>query len=503
MTKSIRIALFSILGLMLNACGIPDLTSKQEDTQLPGTYGSGASHEGSSANLKWNQLFDDPNLLQLIDVAVKNNKEVNMMMQRISVAENEIQARKGAYLPFVSLGAGADGQKVGQYTRNGAVEENLDIKNGKAFPSFLGNFSFGLFSSWEIDIWKKLRNSTEVARLEYLASMEGRRFLITNLVAEVAQAYYELIALDNQLENLEKNIEIQQNALEVVKQLQFYARTNSLAVKRYEAEVAKNTARNYEVKQQITVTENRINYLLGRTPQAIQRRSSDFMNSEPKVLAVGIPSQLLQNRPDIRQAEFDLSAAKLNIDVARASFYPSFGIKAGVGFEAFALKYLINTPESLAATLAGELAAPLVNRNAIIADYKNASAKQIQAAYEYEQRIINAYTEVSNQLSNIANLDKNFERKRSQVDALTQSIEIASQLFKSARTDYLDVLLTQRDTLEAKRELIETKLKQYIATVELYRSLGGGWRDIEDIANVASAESEGSSGQSGRPSLIH
>jgi len=462
--------------LMLQACGIPIMTSKKADSHLPDSFNQGFSQKSNTATLKWKDFFEDPNLLSLINTAVANNKEVNIMLQRISVAQNEIQARKGAYLPFVNFGAGVDGEKTGQFTRNGAVEENLNLANGQAFPTVLGNYQFGLFSTWELDIWKKLRNATQVARLEYLASIEGKHFLVTNLVAEVANAYYELVTLDNQLENLEQNIAIQQNGLEIVKQLQFYARTNALAVKRYEAEVSKNQSRRYEVKQQITVVENRINFLLGRTPQPIRRASADFMAITPKVLSAGIPSQLLQNRPDIRKAEFELSAADLNIKVAKANFYPSFGIKAGVGFEAFALKYLINTPESLAATIAGEMVAPLVNRNAIIADYKNANAKQIQAAYEYEQSIIKAYTEVANQLSNIDNLGKNYQLKRKQVDFLVQSIDVSTQLFKSARADYLDVLLTQRDALEAKKELIETKQKQIIAMVDLYKSLGGGWQ---------------------------
>jgi len=462
--------------LMLQACGIPIMTSKKADSHLPDSFNQGFSQKSNTATLKWKDFFEDPNLLSLINTAVANNKEVNIMLQRISVAQNEIQARKGAYLPFVNFGAGVDGEKTGQFTRNGAVEENLNLANGQAFPTVLGNYQFGLFSTWELDIWKKLRNATQVARLEYLASIEGKHFLVTNLVAEVANAYYELVTLDNQLENLEQNIAIQQNGLEIVKQLQFYARTNALAVKRYEAEVSKNQSRRYEVKQQITVVENRINFLLGRTPQPIRRASADFMAITPKVLSAGIPSQLLQNRPDIRKAEYELSAAALNIKVAKANFYPSFGIKAGVGFEAFALKYLINTPESLAATIAGEMVAPLVNRNAIIADYKNANAKQIQAAYEYEQSIVKAYTEVANQLSNIDNLGKNYQLKRKQVDFLVQSIDVSTQLFKSARADYLDVLLTQRDALEAKKELIETKQKQIIAMVDLYKSLGGGWQ---------------------------
>lgn len=462
--------------LILQACGIPAMTSKKADSHLPDSFNQGLSQKTNTATVKWKDFFEDPNLLNLINTAVANNKEINMMMQRISVAQNEIQARKGAYLPFVNFGAGAGGEKTGKFTRNGAVEENLNLANGQPFPTFLGDYQFGLFSTWEIDIWKKLRNAKQVAVLEYMASNEGKNFLVTNLVAEVAHSYYELIALDNQLENLKQNIAIQQNGLEMVKQLQLYARTTTLAVKRYEAEVAKNQSKKFEILQQITVTENRINFLLGRTPQPIQRASTGFMDFKPKLIKAGIPSQLLQNRPDIRKAELELSAAELNIEVARANFYPSFGIKAGIGFDAFALKYLINTPESLAAMVAGELVAPLVNKNAIIAEYKNSNAKQIQAAYEYEQSIINAYAEVANQLSNIDNLDKSYNLKRNQVDALVQSIDVSTQLFRSARADYLDVLLSQRDALEAKKDLIETKQKQIIAIVYLYKSLGGGWQ---------------------------
>ncbi|MDD2737647.1 MAG: TolC family protein [Methylomonas lenta] len=466
----------SAVGLMLQACGIPEMTPKNEDSHLPDSFKPGLLEQENSAIIKWNDFFEDPNLLSLIDTAIVNNKEINIMLQRINVAENEIQARKGAYLPSVNFGTAAGGEKTGKYTRNGAVEENLPIANGQAFPAFLGDYQFGLFSSWEIDIWKKLRNAKQVAVLEYMASTEGKNFLVTNLVAEVARAYYELVTLDNQLENLEQNIAIQQNGLRMVKQLQIFARTTALAVKRYEAEVAKNQGKRYDIKQQITVVENRINFLLGRTPQPIKRDSAGFMDIKPKVIQAGIPSQLLENRPDIRKAEYELSAANLNIEVARANFYPSFGIKAGIGFDAFALKYLINTPESLAAMVAGELVAPLVNKNAITAEYKNSNAKQIQAAYEYEQSIINAYAEVANQLSNIDNLDKNYTFKKSQVDSLVQSINVANQLFKSARADYLEVLLTQRDALEAKKELIETKQKQITAMVDLYKSLGGGWQ---------------------------
>ena len=478
--KTIQLAVIACLAVSMQACSIPLLNLKKADTKLPEQFANRPASEENSAKLDWKTFFDDPNLVALIDVAIANNKEVNIMMQRISIAANEIQARKGEYLPFVNFGAGADVAKVGRFTRNGAAEEQLEIKEGVKFPEPLANYQFGLYASWELDVWKKLRNATKVATMEYMASVEGKNFLITNLVAEIANSYYELEALDNQMENLDQNIQIQQNALAVTKELQQYARATSLAVKRFEAEVKKNESRRYALKQKIVEQENCINFLLGRTPQPIERASAKLMTLTPKAIASGVPTQLLVNRPDIRRAELELAAANLNIDVAKANFYPSFTIRAGLGFEAFQPKYLLKSPASLAYSLAGDMMAPLINRNAITAVYKNANAMQIQTAYDYEQTIINAYGEVSNQVSNMDNLEKNYQLKTAQVEALTQSVDVANQLFKAARAEYLEILLTQREALEAKSELIETKQKQMSAMVNLYRALGGGWREGEE-----------------------
>ncbi|WP_089375842.1 TolC family protein [Methylobacillus rhizosphaerae] len=474
--KAIQLIVLGCMALMAQSCAIPTIAKKEPAVDLPQAFSPDQASTDSAAKVNWKEFFEDPYLSSLIDIALTNNKEINILMQRISVAENEILARKGEYLPSVGFGAAAETERTAKYTRNGAIEENLDIKEGKAFPKYFGNYQFGLVASWELDVWKKLRNATKVATMEYMASIEGKHFLTTNLVAEVADSYYELLALDNQLDNLDKNIQIQQHAFDVVKQLQLYGRTTSLAVKRFEAEVNKNRSQRYEVKQHIVETENRINFLLGRTPQPIERASASFMDLKPKMLETGMPSQLLENRPDIRKAQLELEAAKLNIEVAKANFYPSFALKAGLGFQAFNPRYLLNMPESVAGSLAGDIMAPLVNRNAIIATYKNASAEQIQAAFDYEQAIIKAYSEVSTQLSNIDNLDKNYQLKNSQVEALTSSIDISNQLFQSARADYMEVLLTQRDALEAKMDLIETKQKQITAMIDLYRALGGGWQ---------------------------
>jgi len=207
----------------------------------------------------------------------------------------------------------------------------------------------------------------------------------------------------------------------------------------------------------------------------VQRTSQGFENLVPNVVQSGIPSQLLSNRPDIKQAELDLEAAKIDVAVARANFYPSLGLSASLGLQAFSPIYLARVPESIMGSLIGDLAGPVINRYAIRAGYSNANARQIQAIYNYQRTVLNAYIEVVNQLSNISNLEKSYDLKTKEVEALNQSTTISNRLFASARADYMEVLLTQRDALESKFELIETKMKQMNATVNIYRALGGGW----------------------------
>ncbi len=220
----------------------------------------------------------------------------------------------------------------------------------------------------------------------YLASAEGRNFAITNLIAEIANSYYELLALDNELAIIKQNIELQTNALEIVRLQKQTARVTELAVRRFEAQVLSTRPMQFNVQQRIVEVENRINFLVGRFPQRVQRSTQDFNSLVPTAVNAGIPAQLLANRPDIRQAELEI-AAEARCKSARANFYPSLAITGGIGFNAFNPSYLITTPESLIYSLAGDLMAPLVNRNAIKATYYNATARQLQTVYEYQRTV--------------------------------------------------------------------------------------------------------------------
>ncbi len=468
-----------ISSLVLTACKstfkLPTAINKTGVIASPQTYNN-LTDTTNEANIVWQKFFTDPNLNALIDTALRNNQEYNMVLQEVLVAKTEVQSRKGEYLPFLNVGTGVGAEKSARYTRNGAVEANVPIKPGQQFPGVLPDFLVGGNVSWEVDIWRKLRNARDAANQRYLSTDEGRKFMKTQLVSEIANSYYELMALDNKLEILKQNIEIQTNALQIVKLQKTAGMVTELAVRKFEAEVYKNQSSLYYIQQLIIQTENKINFLAGRYPQPIQRNSQSFTSLVPDSVSVGIPSQLLDNRPDIKQAEMQLIAANLDIKVTKANFYPTLMLSAGAGFQAFNPKYLLATPESILMNLAGGLVAPLVNRNAIKAKYHAANYKQVQAIYNYERSILNAYVEVVNRLSNSANLKKSYDLKSLQVQALTQSITISTSLFKSAQADYMEVLMTQRDAVESRFELIETKQLQLNNWVNIYKALGGGWK---------------------------
>lgn len=463
------------LCLLVSGC-IPTLVenpSRDVRKAVPNSFrtdGAPADPAHSVAQKNWKAFFTSPELRELVELALKNNQELNVRVQEMVIAQNEVSARRGEYLPKLGAGIGSGVEKVGGYTSQGVA----DAANG--VPEHLGNFAFGLTASWEIDVFGKLRNAANSAQARYLASVEGRNFMVTQLVAEIARSYYELIALDNQLEVLERNIQIQADALEVVRIEKQAARVTELAVQRFEAEVLKNRSRLFDLRQERVQAENRINFLVGRFPQPVARNAAELQAPLPEVLHAGVPAELLENRPDLRAAELELQASKLDIDVARAKFFPSFSVDARVGYQSFNITHLVDTPLSIFYAIAGSVTAPLLNRAGIEADYRSANARQLQAVFTYEKTLLQSVIDVANQLVKFENLQKSYDLQEQQVAVLGRSVEVSNTLFQSARADYMEVLLTRRDSLDAQLELIETRKRLLVSVVSLYEALGGGWR---------------------------
>lgn len=419
---------------------------------------------------RWDQFFADPDLRALIEQALDNNQDLDIALQEIIITQNDVAAIKGEYTPKVEAGVGGGMEKVGEHTTQGVSDDAHGV------PKHLPDLRFGFKATWETDIWGRLRKARKAAKLRYEATIQERNFLVTEIVAEIANSYYDLVALDAQLDILDRNIGIQQDALEIVKMKKLAARETELGVQRFQAEVVKNQGRRYTLEQQRIVVENRINFLVGRFPQPVKRSRKTFDAVKPDTVATGLPSELLENRPDVKAAELRLEAAELDTKSAKARFYPSLSLDAEIGYESFNMAHLVDTPQSLAYRLAGNLMAPVLNRAAIKADYRNANARQIQAVYEYEKSILQAYTDVFNYLKALANLKQQYEQQTKQVESLHSAIEVSNVLYRSAHVDYYDVLLTRRDSLEAEMELVETKKAQMQALVSVYQALGGGWR---------------------------
>jgi outer membrane protein TolC len=478
--QAIAIAIVCSFVLVLPACGIPKLRPPLPGPVLPPDQGPPDSE--NSARLGIEEFFNDPILTCLIHESLATNQELKIRNEDVQIASNVIRARRGTYLPFVSIGGGAALTKISSFTPEGAGIKDDPYRPGQFLPNPLPNFLLGgpagLF--WQLDIWRQLRNARDAAMLRYFSTAEGRNYFVTGLVAEVADNYYGLMALDKRLENIDNIIALQEQSLKTAQLLKAGARGTELGVQRFQAELNKNQSERMIVIQDMIQVENRINFLVGRYPQPVARKTGksieEYIDLNLHPLSIGVPSQLLLYRPDIRQSERELVATGIDVKVARADFFPKVFITSGVGYQAFNTKYLLITPEALIYNIAGDLVAPLINKLAIQAEYMSANARQLQALYDYQRVILNAFTEVINRVTRVENYRRSIEVKKQQVAALVASVDFATKLFQQARPEvtYVDVLFAQRDLLDARRVLIDTKREQLGAVVNAYQALGGG-----------------------------
>ncbi|PBQ33669.1 RND transporter [Sphingobacteriaceae bacterium] len=471
----IRWSFLTCLIVCLSQCKTLPKTENKILKSLPVSY-----HENKDSSIstviKWESFFKDSNLVALINEGLSANLDQLIALQRIEVAKQRITSAKGALLPAVALNISAAQRKYGLYTMDGAGNSSTEITPGKIVPVHLPDYYAGLLASWEIDIWGRLRNKKKKAVAKYFSSIEGRNLVTTNLIAQIAANYYELRSLDNQLAIVKETIKIQDEALQIVEIQKEAASANELAVNQFEAQLLNSKSLELEVRQSITEIETKINFLLGRYPQAIKRDTTNFADQLPPSVKAGIPSDLLRNRPDIRRSEFELAAAKADVKSARAAFYPALTITGSLGYQAFKTAFLFYSPQSIAYTILGGLTAPLINRTALKRAFRTANAVQLEALYNYQKSILTGYTEVYNQMSKIERLGKMLAFKSQEAKVLTNAIETSSVLFKTGRANYMEVLMAQRNSLKSQLDLVTTKKLQYHAVIDMYKALGGGWQ---------------------------
>lgn len=467
-----RVIALSAMLVVLPSCGIPSLRRAEPGPGVPPSF-NGVTSPDNSAQLRIEEFYNDRMLTCLIEKALADNRELKVMNEEVQIASNEILARSGAYLPFVSVGAGAGLNRLSRFTLDGAAIRVDPYLPGKFFSNPYGNYQANFGLTWQLDIYRQLRNARDAAGERYAAAAERRNYYVTTLVADIAENFYRLMALDKRLENLDQIIQLQERSLEIAQARKEATRSTELGVLRFQAEVQRNQSEKLIIGQQIIQGENRINYLVNRYPQRVERMSAGFYETTIHPLAVGVPSQLLQNRPDIRRAERELAATGLDVKVARANFFPQLVINGTVGLKSLVISHLFE-PQAVLGDIAAGLVGPFVNRRAIRAQYQTANATQLQAVYNYQRVILEAFTQVTNRVTMVENYTRSLEIKRQQLASLERAVQFADDLFQNARIEYIDVLFAQRDLRDARTTLIDTKAEQLAAIVNTYQALGGG-----------------------------
>lgn len=470
-------ALLAATVIFVSSCKLTKPVQHQSAVKTPATY-TGQTDSTGIGEIKRSVFFKDNKLVALIDTAIQNNLDLKMAVQRIESARSNILFAQGALLPSISAEVSGGGRKFGNYTMDGVGNYDTNfspnIDSDRRLPApFLPDYFAGLRSSWEVDIWGKLKTQRRAAYTRFLATDKARQAITTSLVADVARLYYELMNLDTELIIISKNINLQQTAVETISIQKEAGRANELAVRQFRAQLLNTQALEIEIKQRIIATENQLNLLLGRFPQPIVR-STTLEQSFPDQIQAGIPSQILRRRPDVQQAELEMLANYDDQQAARLAFLPSLNITAMLGFNAFKSNLIFN-PGSIAYNAIGGLAAPLINRKALKAGQQRTQAASLESLYNYNKSILTGFQEVSTSLNKIENSRKITEFKREEVAVLQQAVATSRDLFLTGYATYLEIIMAQKSVLEAEITLNNVQTDQYLALVELYRSVGGGW----------------------------
>ncbi|MCC8408504.1 efflux transporter outer membrane subunit [Mucilaginibacter sp. UR6-1] len=422
----------------------------------------------SIASVPVEQLFADTVLQGLLKEGIQNNLDLKTAVQRINSAYATVQQTKAAFFPSLS------GNAQITRTKQSAAGLNFPPEIANSFILTTTTHQLGLSTSWEADIWGKLSSSKRSALANFFATDAAKRAVQTQLIADIANNYYSLLALDKQLAITEQTLKNRISDVETMKALKESAIVTGAAVVQSEANRYAAEVTIPDLKRSIRETENALSILLARTPGAIKRSSLDEQKPYTD-MQVGIPSQLLKNRPDVQQAEFAFRSAFENTNVARTYFYPALTITAQGGVSSLKIKNLFDN--SIFYSIVGGLTQPIFAKGENRARLRAAKAEQEQAYYAFQQSVLTAGSEVSNALYSYQTAVEKQTSRTKQLEALQKSVDFTKELLRySSATNYTDVLTSEQSLLSAQLSSVSDKLQQLQAIVNLYRSLGGGWK---------------------------
>ncbi len=468
--------------MMFGSCAVPKKAAPPEKVVTPAAFSEKAvSDSVHIGGRSWREIFKDPLLVALIDSALRNNMDIRQSILRLESAQAYFKQRKAALGPTVEAAVEGGIRKYGHYTESGIgnYDSNFsdNLKSDEKLPEpFIPDYFIGLRSSWEIDLWGKLKNQKRAAYFGFLAEQEGKRLLETELVSNIATAYYELMALDQKIKVYNRNIELHKNALEVVELKKDAGYATELSVQQFKALLATSKSAKEQLLQEIALWEHHINGLLGRYYQPINRSTYAENTNLYHAMSFGTPDDLVNQRPDIKAAYLKMLASSNQQEASRLAFLPSVAISPFIGLQSFHFNKLFNLDKSIAYNLFGGITLPIFNQRQLRTQYEVAKADYGIAFIDYEKSVINAYNEVSN----VIMTQEAIARRRTYVDervtALERSIEAAQELFIAGRVTSLDVVTAQRESLEAQIGKVELEKENTLNQILLYKALGGGWK---------------------------
>lgn len=463
----ISILFASVLMLSLGAC-VTQQYKRPAELKTDGLYRDVQSADSTNiANLPTSTLFTDPQLQVLIKEGIANNLDLKSAIERMNSAAANLRLSKDAFLPSLNLDLSA--------TDNKQSRAALNLPSNIAIPLETQLYRAQLSTAWELDIWGKLGSAKRSALASYLQTEAAKRAVQTQLVSSIANNYYTLLALDLQLKITEQTLASRIKNVEAIKALKEAGIVNGAAVvqseaNRYAAEVSIP-----DLKRSIRETENALNVLLGKSAGPIARTSFE-VQQDYKDLQVGLSSLLLKNRPDVQQAEFAFRAAFENTNVAKTYFYPQLTLTANGGLSSLTLENFFNN--SIFYSIVGGLTQPIFNKGQNRARLATAKAAQQESFYSFQKTMLTAGSEVSNALYAYQTAVEKENSRANQIASLEKAVDYTKELLKySSATNYTDVLTSEQSLLTAQLNAVNDKLQKLQAVVNLYRALGGGWRE--------------------------
>lgn len=457
-----RRASLILIGILASACAMgPDYKRPDVPTEDAFRMAKAAKEAASIANLPWWELLRDGELQKLIRISLEENKD----LKRAIAAIEEFQARaliaKMDFAPQLS---------------NITSTPSFGRQATFLFPGFPNPFNYYTQGtlSWEIDVWGRIRRSNEAARADLFSKEENRRAVVLQLVGGVAEAYFDLLQFDMQLDVARRTLKAWEESVKIAQARLKQGMTSRLDADQFEAERANAAARAAELERQMVQKENQISVLLGRNPHRIPRGKSLTEQVMPPDVPPGLPSELLQRRPDIVQAERELHATTARIGVAKAERFPKISLTGILGVSSPQLNKLIGKEEEFAAVGPG-FTAPLFNAQILGFQQRAVEAQARQAIAHYEQTILVAFREVEDALIAVRTSREQRVAQAQQVEALRSALHLANLRYKGGLANYLDVLVAQRNLFEAELALTGTHRLYLVSIVQLYKALGGGW----------------------------